>query len=275
MSSYIVNNTVVEVLEVPSPGDILHRPHEMHRLNVFTARDMQRNALPIVSISPPVVNVDDTVTYTFPTSGGGTMLGRQIAGFWTIQSAGGRFETDAAFFDDKLQGQTFNTTTSYRFYDIGDGSLGLDRSRSAGFYSDFTDPTDTTYTARTAVVEQPYRLSTTLGEPGWLRFSEQDWDPISYDLDYGTVSSVNYGPWNFSCADLISPIAEAREGYPSTRLQEGSAQDVFTDKRRSTDATGINTDESILYQEEVDFPVATANLWNIYSRQFLQFIGDE
>ncbi len=53
MSSYIVNNTVVEVLEVPSPGDILHRPHEMHRLNVFTARDMQRNALPIVSISPP------------------------------------------------------------------------------------------------------------------------------------------------------------------------------------------------------------------------------
>ena len=272
MSSFIVNNTVVEVLEVPSPGDILKRPDQMHRLNVRTARDMQRNALPIVSISPPVVNVDDTVTYTFPTSGGGTMLGRQISGFWTTQSAGGMFETGAAFFDDKLQALSFNTTTSYRFYDIGDGRE-IDSSRSADVNSDFTDPTDTTYTDRTAVLNMPFRLSTSLGEPGWLRFGTQDWDPISYDLDYGTVSSVNYGPWNFSCADLISPIAEARKGYPSTRLQPGTRRDVFVDKNRISDATGINTDESILYVEEIDFPVATANLWNIYSRQFLQFIG--
>ncbi len=272
MSSFITPTGISEIIHVPSPGDVLTSPFDLTTLYQITTEDLQQNALPVISISPNVVNVDDTITYTFPTLGTNTMLGRQISGFWTKSESSEpeKYITDAVFFDRKEEAGVAFKLSNEIFYEIGDGSgPGFVEPEPLETTLSFVDDTISTTTAER---ETPTirRMGSNLGNSTDAGFSSRDWKPISHEITWGGDSSVNYGPWNFSCADLSSAEFYARTANFGVQFQHPSDTSDDPVKFTLINEPGFpGQDESLLVETEIETGRGR-NSWSSFQLTFLR-----
>ncbi len=275
--SVIVPTSVTEVAQDPSPGDTLKRTDGFQALYINTMRDVAERALPIYAISPPVINVDDTTTYTFPTAGAAvTMLGRQASGFWTAVSptVAATYEIGAFFLDKKSAGTALRYTENSVPYSLGEGRQ-LYSQRSMNMSGSFTDDTNAVYDGYTYSDRgRIYRQGTGLDSPNDARFSNRTWKPLSYEIVWGRDAAVNYGPWNFSCGDLRTAESYPLTNYAWTMPEPGIPIEV---PARAWSVSTINdfraNDESVLQQSYIEFlPDNAANMWTGFTRAHLNYI---
>lgn len=163
----------------------------------------------MVSISPPVLNSDNTIVFSFPNPGGDDMNARQTAGLWVSQSSDAKdFTTEAVVFDQKVGLNSLThvtTTTPYVMSDGGDSRVPTTINVSGSFITGSTSPSE--INIPTADMLQGAHYGTSVDNHNYYAFrpySSFGTELLAYEIQWGTDNPSNYGPFNFSSADLRS-----------------------------------------------------------------------
>jgi len=195
----------------------------------------------LVSISPPVLNSDNTIVFSFPNPGGDDMNARQTAGLWVSQSSDAKdFTTEAVVFDQKvgLNSLTHVTTiTPYVMSDGGDSRVSTTINVSGSFITGSTSPSE--INIPTADIAQGAHYGTSVDDHNSYPFSpvaNVDLQLLAYENQWGTDNPSNYGPFNFSSADLRSMSSYLNDGVSAG--VNGAFGSLSFDRSSDTNARG-------------------------------------
>jgi len=193
---------------------------------VWNFRDLFYDRGFMVNISPPVLNTDNTVVYTFEDNGGTTDTnGKQTAGLWTKPLAGtSDYLTGFGMFDQKRSFDTathFSTNTAYLLSDAPADKVSSPMTSTGSFVTnDLASTINDVYELTEINYQQAMQPGTEVENPNKYSFSvvagRSDQQLLSYDLQWGNDSAANYGPFNFSNADLLTMGTYLREGLAPT-----------------------------------------------------------
>lgn len=227
----IAQNGINKITANPSAGDVLSPVGGLGDLYAQAADKFYTNQLPIVAISPAVLNCDERVFYTFPTSGTTTMLGRQTSGLWAGEddTAAGNFRTGNFCFDSKLAIEDIKYYDRLYFYQLGDGDDTLASTR----YRNDLDIDDLSGTDYNYLDPSPRRFLLS-GDPFSYNldeapYSKQDPAVEKYELVYGSNNAANYGPFNMSTSDLVSVASLSNQKFRQVK-NRGSSADAEDDR---------------------------------------------
>lgn len=171
----------------------------------------------MVSISPPVLNSDNTTVFSFPNPGGDDMNARQTAGLWVSQSSDAKdFTTEAVVFDQKVGLNTLThitTITPYVMTEGGDSRVSTTINITGSFITGSTSPSEINIPA--ATVGQGAHYGTNVDNYNSYAFSPLAnvyLQLLAYENQWGTDNPANYGPFNFSSADLLPMSSYLNDG---------------------------------------------------------------
>jgi hypothetical protein len=229
----IAGNGITRIDAQPSAGNEFSAFPDFVDLYADTAAEVYAYASPMICISPPVVNVDDRVTYTFPTLGTTVMNGRQMSGFWTINTPASTttYVIASYMFDQKMGFNEVRYTDRVIPYALGDGvkaTVIVTAFQTGSFITGTSAPAGTNTFPIDYYTELHARLGTSVNNVDAGTFRERVFTRQSYESQWGTNSPANYGPFNFSTADLVTMEEYVTTGYGAVRRQASGGTNRLT-----------------------------------------------
>lgn len=215
----IAGSTISQVKAVPSSGLIFGSTIKYANRYVAAADGFYTDSLPLFCISPPVLNCDDVVFYDFPTAGSTSMLGRQTSGLWVGESSvdTGVFYTGKYTFDTKVAITKVIYDDRTYIYQQADGEYSV-ATTTQEQEMDITDYSITS--PETTNLDRELYGGNPLNDPNHASFRRNDPAIEKYELQYGSNSSANYGPFNLSSSDLVSVDSLVNELFRQVSLPE-------------------------------------------------------
>jgi hypothetical protein len=204
----IAGDSITKINAKPRAGDELSASPDIETYYIVPTVELNKNATPIICISPPVVNVDDRVEYTFPT-GSNTTLGRQTSGFWTKSSPtdASEYVFAAYTFDQKKAMDSVRYADRLIVYDLSDGvknTIDVGVAITGSFVTGTSAPAASNTFPISSTKEREYRVGTSVNNWEAGGYTSRSVPTRSYEIYWGTDSPENYGPFNMSVGDLLS-----------------------------------------------------------------------
>ena len=194
MSELVFSSSFDEVTRWPGTRNIMGISTNFHS-SLFV------NHLPINSISPGVMNCDSTTTF----HGGIDLNARQTAGLWTdrdIAITGTmNFLLAPGINQCKKAASVLNVNHFAFFYIPGSSLTGFRYRQSQN--TDFVQKHEPTGSAG-LIVPMYTKESSELYLPGVGQFAESSYANAEYENAFGGNQVANFGPYNFSNADLMT-----------------------------------------------------------------------
>lgn len=220
----IAGTLTTDVKSTPSAGNLLRVGSDTFSRYANVADDFYMRQLPIFCISPPILNTDPEVFYTYP-EGSEQLLGRQTSGLWASRDTtapGGVYAPDrffTGFYTSDLK-QAMNTVSYFsRAYSYSVSTGGDEgppsRTTMKWHMTGTTNATDVNVSLTT--YDRIHRRGGPLINPSHALFKHADPAVEKYELHYGADASVNYGPFNMSTSDLVSVSSLANEDFRQVR----------------------------------------------------------